>query len=64
MSYDLSKWSMKELLNEYEKAMDDLRDDREYQDGLPSGARDYSVLEADRQWIERLKDEIDRRSQK
>ena len=58
----LSTMSMGNLLNELEKAMDDLNDDREYQDSLPSGARDYSVLEADRQWIERIKAEIDRRS--
>ena len=64
MSYDPTEWPIEKLRYELDKAHDDLREDREYQESLPSGARDYSVLESDRQWIRRLEAELDRRGWK
>ena len=61
MSSDLKNMSTEKLRRELDNARDDLREDREDMENLPSAARDYSVLEADRDWIYRLEAELDRR---
>ena len=61
---ELSDWPTEKLKWELEKARDDLRADREWQESLPWGAKDGSILESDHEYIYRLEAELDRRGWK